>query len=150
LRFRRFMFECRQETHTVGVFPASLWHLFQDKKNRVIIKVVVRLKVALPLSFYRFVLLTKQSNISIWKDIVYYNQIRIRCSNNKLTIYANHHSSNATTKSEGNILMMRSFFISRILIPSPISRIPPTLVRPCTISGVKKVLAYMANSVMPP
>ena len=66
------------------------------------------------------------------------------------TAYANHHSNKATTKSEGSILMIRSFFISRILIPSPISKIPPTLVRPCIISGVKKVPAYIANRVMPP
>lgn len=43
---------------------------------------------------------------------------------------ANHHNNTATTTNAGSIFIIRSFFISRILTPKPIRRMPPTPVKP--------------------
>ena len=45
------------------------------------------------------------------------------------------------------MFMIRIFFISKMLIPSPISMMPPTLVSPRMISSVKKLPAYPASRV---
>ena len=67
--------------------------------------------------------------------------------NNRNQSYPKIQISRTTTISDGSIFMMRSFLISRMFIPSPISNIPPTLVSPRIISSVKKLPAYPASRV---
>lgn len=65
-------------------------------------------------------------------------------------LHANHQSNKTTTMSAGNIFIIRSFLISRILIPNPINKTPPTLVSPSMIDGVKNVPKNMAIIVSAP
>lgn len=48
------------------------------------------------------------------------------------------------------MFIILNFFISKILMPKPMSKIPPILVSPCMIAGVKNCDAPMANSVNEP